>query len=131
MIDKQQHYGIASIRRTFATLVAMLCVAASVSAQSVCLPAPRLLTTMPMGGQVGTEVEVAITGESIEDIEELLFSHPGIAATTKLAADGKPEPNRFIVTIAADCPTGIHEGEFCHDLVFRRRECLPSVSCPK
>jgi hypothetical protein len=39
-------------------------------AQQVCLPAPRLLTVMPMGGQVGTTVDVAITGESIEETTE-------------------------------------------------------------
>jgi len=32
-------------------------------AQKVLLPLPRLLSTMPMGGQAGTEVEVTITGE--------------------------------------------------------------------
>ncbi|MEO8495915.1 MAG: serine protease [Planctomycetota bacterium] len=90
-------------------LFVAFCLASTASAQSVCLPAPRLLTTMPMGGQVGTEVEVAITGEAIEDIDRLLFSHPGISATPKLADDGKPEPNKFVVTIAVDCPPGIHE----------------------
>jgi hypothetical protein len=64
---------------------------------------------MPMGGQVGTEVEVAITGQTIEDIDQLLFSNQGINAQPKLSSDGKPEPNKFIVTIAADCPPGIHE----------------------
>ena len=36
-----------------------------VLAQSVGLPAPRLLTTMPMGGRVGTELEIKITGEHL------------------------------------------------------------------
>lgn len=86
-----------------------LCLASSASAQSVCLPAPRLLTTMPMGGQAGTEVEVVITGETIEDIDQLLFSDPGITAAPKLGSDGKPEPKKYVVTIAASCPPGIHE----------------------
>lgn len=86
-----------------------VCCGSTASAQSVCLPAPRLLTTMPMGGRVGTEVEVVITGEAIEDIDQLLFSHPGITAAPKLAADGKPVPNTFLVNIKADCPPGIHE----------------------
>ncbi len=92
-----------------AVAIATLTIASSASAQSVCLPAPRLLTTMPMGGQVGTEVEVTITGQAIEDVERLLFSHPGITARPKPGSDGNPESNRFIVTIAADCPPGIHE----------------------
>ncbi len=78
-------------------------------AQQVCLPAPRLLTVMPMGGQVGTMVEVAITGESIEDTSELLFSTLKITAKPKTAADGKAETNKFVVTIAPDAPVGVHE----------------------
>lgn len=81
----------------------------SLQAQSVCLPAPRLLTTMPMGGQVGTTVEVTITGENFEDAEELSFSHPGIKAIPKLDDKGLPVPNQFLVTIAPDCPTGIYD----------------------
>ncbi|MCC9604562.1 serine protease [Blastopirellula sp. JC732] len=78
-------------------------------AQSVCLPAPRLLTTMPMGGQVGTTLDVTITGESLEELDQLRFSHPAITATRKLADDGSPVANQYVVTIAADCPPGIHE----------------------
>lgn len=83
--------------------------AATAFAQSVCLPAPRLMTTMPMGGQVGTTVEVTITGQNFEDAEELSFSHPGITAVPKVDAAGLPIANQYIVTIAADCPPGIHE----------------------
>lgn len=96
-------------RFLLAVLLVSLWLKAAATAQSVCLPAPRLLTTMPMGGQIGTEVEVIVTGEAIEDIEHLLFSHPGITAAPKLGTDGKPEPNRFLVKIAPDCPLGIHE----------------------
>ena len=81
----------------------------STFAQSVCLPLPRLLTTMPMGGTVGTQVEITISGENIEDISQMIFTHPGITAAPKLDANGQPEPNKYIVTIAADCPVGIHE----------------------
>lgn len=81
----------------------------AVDAQTVCLPLPRLLTTMPMGGTVGTQVEVTITGENLENANELIFTHPGITATPKLDASGQPEANKFLVTIAADCPVGIHE----------------------
>ena len=89
--------------------MASLCVASIASGQSVCLPLPRLLTTMPMGGTVGTQVEIMITGENIEDAGELLFTHPGLTATPKLDANGQPEANKYIVTIAADCPPGIYE----------------------
>ena len=53
-------------------------------AQSVCLPAPRLLTTMPMGGQAGSQVEVSITGQDLDDARELVFSDARLSATPKL-----------------------------------------------
>ena len=40
------------------------------------LPAPRLLTTVPMGGRVGTTVEVTVSGELLEeagDLKQALF----------------------------------------------------------
>ncbi|HIK94473.1 MAG TPA: serine protease, partial [Planctomycetes bacterium] len=96
------------------TVVAVICAAAILTsstafAQSVCLPAPRLMTTLPMGGQVGTSVEITITGQNFEDADELSFSHPGITATQKLDDSGQPVANKYVVLIAADCPTGIHE----------------------
>ena len=79
-------------------------------AQSVGLPAPRLLTMTPMGAKVGTQVEVTISGEHIDDADELTFSDRRITAARKLNAAGQPEPNgKYVVTIAADCPVGIHE----------------------
>lgn len=81
----------------------------SVNAQSVCLPAPRLLTTMPMGGQTGSTIEVTITGQNLDAAEELLFSHPGITSKKQVDANGQPIPLKYEVTIATDCPTGIHE----------------------
>ena len=77
-------------------------------AQAVCLPAPRLMATMPMGGKVGSTFDVAISGQNVEDVESLHFSHPGITATPKMA-DGKPVPEQYIVTIAKDVPIGIYE----------------------
>lgn len=78
-------------------------------AQSVGLPAPRLLTTMPMGGTVGTQVEVKISGENLDDADQLVFSDARITATRKLNAAGQPEPEKYMVTIAADCPAGLYE----------------------
>ena len=78
-------------------------------AQSVGLPAPRLLTTMPMGGTVGTQVEITISGESLEYLGEFLFSDPHLTAAPKLDAAGQPVPNQYVVMIAADCPVGVYE----------------------
>ena len=93
----------------FLILAAALLVVPRVSAQSVCLPAPRLLTTMPMGGTVGSQVEIKISGENIEDVDELYFSDSRLKASRKLDASGKPETNKYVVTIATDCPSGIYE----------------------
>jgi hypothetical protein len=86
-----------------------LCLVGGAQGQLVCLPAPRLLTMMPMGGQAGTTVEVVITGDNIDEAAELLFSTPKVTAKPKLAADGKPVPNTFVVTIAADAPQAVHD----------------------
>ncbi|MCA9076900.1 MAG: PPC domain-containing protein [Planctomycetaceae bacterium] len=83
--------------------------ASTTLAQAVCLPSPRLLTTTPMGGQVGTTVEVTISGQDVEDVDLLTFSHPGITAEAKVDDQGEPIANQYIVTIAEDCPVGIHE----------------------
>ncbi len=40
---------------------------------------------------------------------ELRFSDPKITATEKLAADGQPVPNKFVVKIAADCRPAVYE----------------------
>ncbi len=89
--------------------VAWAASASLVMAQAVGLPSPRLLTTMPMGGQVGTDFEVTISGDFLEEVESLNFSHPGITATAKLAENGSPVPNQYVVRIAADTPIGLHE----------------------
>ena len=77
--------------------------------QQVTLPLPHLLTVTPMGGQVGTTVEVAITGENIEDVSQLLFSSPKITARPVMGADGKSIDSHFSVTIAPDAPVGVYD----------------------
>ncbi|MBI3866672.1 MAG: serine protease [Planctomycetia bacterium] len=105
--------GLSSVLR--ATLnavpfcVALAGFAATALAQSVGLPAPRLLTTTPMGGKVGTQVEITITGENLDDADQLSFSDPHITATRKLDAAGQPEAGKYVVAIAADCPAGLYE----------------------
>lgn len=89
--------------------VAWFSLASSAFAQQVILPTPRLLTTMPMGAQLGTTVEVTVTGENLEDLTELQFSTPKLTAKPKLAADGKPEANKFLVTVATDASVGVHD----------------------
>lgn len=92
-------------------LLCLLGLAAPATAlsQQVCIPGPRLLTLVPMGGQAGTTVEVTITHQHVDAARELLFSTPRITAKPVIAADGKPVPDRFLVTIAADAPVGVHD----------------------
>lgn len=91
-----------------AAILALL-LTSSVPAQSVGLPTPRLLTTMPMGGQVGTQVDITITGEELDDAGEILFSDPRLSGTPKLDGSGQPIANQYTVSIAADCPIGVYE----------------------
>lgn len=88
-----------------------ICLASSqiAMAQSVGLPAPRLLTTMPMGGNPGSQVEITISGENIELGDELVFTTPTITAACKLDAAGQPEPNKYMVTISEACHPGLYE----------------------
>jgi hypothetical protein len=88
---------------------ALFVVSTPAIAQSVGLPAPRLLTTMPMGGQVGTQVEVTIGGEYLEDADQLIFSDPRITASPKVDANQQTVPNQYVVAIGADCPPGLYE----------------------
>ncbi len=83
--------------------------AAKACAQSVCLPSPRLLTTMPMGGQVGTEFDVVVTGESLEGTEQLIFSNPAITATPKLNEDAGVVAGAFVVRIDEGCAEGVYD----------------------
>lgn len=78
-------------------------------AQSVLLPSPRLLTTMPMGAKIGSTVEVSITSEEAADCTELVFSSQKVTATPKKNDKGEVEPNRFLVTVAPDAQPGIVE----------------------
>lgn len=73
-------------------------------AQQVTLPLPRLLTLMPMGGQAGTNVEVTLTGDNLEEIKELSFSTPKITAKPVAGTE-----NKFMVSIAADALAGVYD----------------------
>ena len=76
----------------------------SAFAQQVTLPLPRLLTVSPMGGQVGTTVEVKVTGENLEDVSALTFSDPKITAQPVAGKE-----NTFAVSIAKDAAVGVHD----------------------
>jgi len=83
--------------------------AMEVQAQSVCLPLPRLLSIQPMGGRVGSSVDVTISGENLENPGELIFEHPGIQSVAKKDANGNLLANQYTLQIAPDLPVGLYE----------------------
>src|SRR5688500_9878208 len=84
-----------------------LCVAGPALAQ---LPLARLSTVFPPGAKQGTAVDVTVTGQDLDEIKALHFSHPGLTAAPKTdAATGQPVPNTFVVTVAADVPPGVYD----------------------
>ena len=79
------------------------------------IPTPQFRTIYPAGGQVGTVVEVEITTTQNDDIEHLLFSHPGITATP-LTESLQPlldktftKSGRFKVSIRQNVKPGIYD----------------------
>ena len=100
------------IRNSFAvTCLGLLILLAvpTARAQLVGFPDPHLLTLMPMGAQRGTSIEVKIGGANLEDVTQLIFSDPKITARPAVGEDGKPVENKFLVTVAADAPAGVHD----------------------
>jgi hypothetical protein len=94
-------------------------------------PQPRVATVFPAGGQVGTTVEVTVTGTDLEDATGLVFSYPGFRATVIPPEEPKPDPKadpkakpkeggrrkgnagpvtvKAKVVVAADVPAGIYD----------------------
>ena len=114
-----------------ASLAALLGTLQPADAQQVCLPLPRLLTMVPPGGCVGTEVEVVVGGERIEAARELRFSHPALTATQKHGDDGKPVANTFIVKIPADAPVGGHDATLVTALGISSARCFSVGTLPE
>jgi hypothetical protein len=91
---------------------AWLILAASALAQ---LPVTQLTSVFPSGGKPGSAIEVTLGGNDLEDVDRLVFSHPGITAAAKMSTPNefektpKPVPSQFTVTIASDVPPGIYE----------------------
>jgi hypothetical protein len=60
------------------------------------LPTARLDGVFPAGAAPGASVEVTITGNDLDDVDRLVFSHDGISMTRKMAEvtpfDEGPQP---------------------------------------
>ncbi|MEO8351163.1 MAG: PPC domain-containing protein, partial [Chthoniobacteraceae bacterium] len=66
------------------------------------LPFARIDSVYPPSGQIGTEIEVTLTGPELVESTALLFDTDKITAT-------KIEAKKFRVTLGADCPPGLHD----------------------
>lgn len=84
-----------------AGLAALLVLGAVAQAAS-----PDLQTSVPRGGQRGTEVRVTFTGNRLDDVQGLLFHYPGITAKDIKAIDSKKVEATLV--IAPDCRLGEH-----------------------
>lgn len=79
------------------------------------LPETRLDELYPSGAKAGTELELTIAGNDLDDVAQLVFSHPGIKAALKMAEPGPfddgpvPVANTFLVTIEGNVPPGRYE----------------------
>ena len=112
------------------SIVCGLVFAAALHAQQqpILAPAPRVTQLSPVGGKVGTTLELTVTGLDMEEPQSLWFSHPGIKSEfippppppvdpkTKEPPKQPPPRNptvphatKFKVTIAPDVPLGIHD----------------------
>ncbi len=67
---------------------------------------PDFVTSVPRGGQAGSEVKVTINGNRLSDAEGLLFHQPGMSfKDLKVVDDKKVE---VTIQIAPDCRLGEH-----------------------
>ena len=74
------------------------------------LPQTRITSLFPPGAQRGTTLEVVVGGGTdLDEVDQLVFSHPGITAALKKDAAGNPVGNTFVVTVAADVPGGLYD----------------------
>jgi hypothetical protein len=92
--EQSMFAGIALIAFSLAFVLS----ASFLSAQSA---APRLHTIFPPGGKVGATVTVSLSGEKLDDIAALQFSHRDITS--------EKVSNSFKVTIPKNVPPGTYD----------------------
>lgn len=74
------------------------------------LPQTRMTSVFPPGAKQGTAVDVTIGGGvDLDEVDQMVFGHPGITAIRKADANGNPVANTFTVTVAADVPPGLYD----------------------
>ncbi|MFO0427786.1 MAG: hypothetical protein ACK526_14565 [Planctomyces sp.] len=74
------------------------------------LPQTRLTSIFPAGAQHGQTIDVTLTaGTDLDEVDQLVFSHPEIIAVPKKDAAGNPVANVFVVTVAPTVPPGLYD----------------------
>lgn len=68
------------------------------------LPSIRFDRLTPLGAAAGATIEAEIVGADIEDVETLLFDHPGLSAEP---IEGKDR--QFRISVASDVPPGTYD----------------------
>lgn len=102
---RQKHSSLTS---DGAQVPVISCLALSVlllasSFSSAELPLARLTSIFPSGGQSGGKVEVTLTGQDLDGVDRLWFSHPGISAAATSSV------GKFLITVDASVPPGLYD----------------------
>ena len=98
-----RHTECAVYKVRFDILLTMLLASFSVVAQAE-LPSIRFDRLTPLGASADTSCDIEIAGADIEEVNSLLFDHPGLSA---VPVEGKDK--HFSVTVAADVPPGTYD----------------------
>lgn len=109
-----QPVSITSICRLRTAVVLFWLITATQPARAQ-LPATQLDGVFPLGAAAGSTVDVTISGDDLDEVERLQFSHTGITARQKTTEptrfDDGPQavPNVFEVTIAGNVQPGRYQ----------------------
>jgi len=98
--------SVLGVKMFFRMAVQLTLLAAVMPAYGIELPAARVTSIFPPGGQAGDTFDVTVIGADLENCS-LQFSHAGI--TAKQIGKARREEAKFTVNIAADVPVGVYE----------------------
>src|SRR6266436_501793 len=98
---KSSKFSAPLISRSRGVLCAVLAFGIPLACEAQ-LPVARLFTIFPCGGQAGTNVEVEVAGQDLDDLRQLHFSNANLTAKH---LDG----NKFNVSITSGTPPGFYD----------------------
>ena len=67
---------------------------------------PKLATVTPTGGQRGTTVELKLTGQHLQDVQEIVFYNSGL--TVAKLESGKTNSLKATIKISSEASLGEH-----------------------